>query len=82
MTEYCTKDWLIRYLAEELDLDERLEYLFHLDECLDCWGAVYSATKAKHPHYYKMSARQLKISEKELRKLESPPPSEEVVEVA
>jgi len=73
MTEYCNKKWLIRYLTEELDLDEQLEYLFHLDECLECWESVYTATKAKHPHFYKMSARQLKISERELRKLETGP---------
>ncbi len=81
MTEYCNKTWLIRYLSEELDLDEQLEFLFHLDECLDCYESLYTATKAKHPHYYKMSARQLKISERELQKLESPA-SQEIVEVA
>ena len=81
MTEYCNKRWLTRYISEELDLDEQLEYLFHLDECLDCYESLYTATKAKHPHYYKMSARQLKISERELQKLESPA-SQEIVEVA
>ncbi len=83
MSKFCNREWLIRYLSDKLVLDEKLEYLFHLDECAHCWEAVYNATKAKHPHFYKMSARQLKLSEKELSSLESSESGQgEVFEVA
>lgn len=83
MTKYCNRAWLARFQAEELELDDRLEFLYHLDECPRCWEAVYSATKAKHPHYYKISARKMKLSEKELRRIEAASRSrEEVFEVA
>lgn len=72
MPVYCNKKNPIRYLKEEMDLDEKLTFLFHLDTCSNCWEAVYNATKAEHPHYYKVKARRIKqLSEKELRKLDT-----------
>ncbi len=82
MTVYCDRKQRARYLAGDMELDERLEFLFHLDDCEHCWGAVYSATKDNHPHYYKTKGRKLKISERELQKLESPVKQEEALDVA
>ncbi len=79
MSETCNRKLLSGYLADQLDLEERLDFLFHLDSCPRCWEEVYSATKARHPHYYKNSSRQLKMSERELKRLER---TEEVFEVA
>lgn len=80
MTDYCDRLWLARYLRSELELEEKLDYLYHLDVCPDCWEKVYSATKATHPHYYKMSARQIKVTERDLARMELK--EEEIIEVA
>lgn len=59
----CDRRYLAAYLAQRLDEDRRLEFLLHLDECPRCWEAVYAATKAEHPHYYKSRSKKAKKSQ-------------------
>ena len=37
----CNFDKLVLYLDKELDLDEQLNVLLHIDECFPCREAVY-----------------------------------------
>jgi hypothetical protein len=56
-----------------------------LDACPRCWEAVYNATKAEHPHFYKAPSKKSRLaSELELKALEKPKKieSEEIFEVA
>lgn len=79
----CDRKIVRDFLAEQLQEDERLDFLFHLDNCPHCWEAVYNGTKAAHPHFYKRASGKAKLSEAELKKLgiESDV-KEEVFEVA
>ena len=43
---------LIAFLLKRLNLDDRLELLFHLEECRRCRDVVYYGVKAQHAHYY------------------------------
>jgi hypothetical protein len=62
----CDREMLSGYLANRLELEDQLDFLAHVDTCTHCWDAVYNATKAKHPHYYKSTSRQVKLSRQEL----------------
>ncbi|MGH9339203.1 MAG: hypothetical protein ACRD1R_06360 [Acidobacteriota bacterium] len=73
----CNRRTLSHFLSDRLEIEDKLGFLFHLDHCSKCWDAVYNAVKATHPHYYKTTSRRLKISERELKKLDI-----EAVEVA
>ena len=66
----CDRELVSRFLSQQLEEDERLNFLFHIDNCLSCWEEVYSAEKAKHPHYYKKPPKRSRTTEKELRLLE------------
>jgi len=81
MSEQCNRKRLAAYLANKLELEERLDLLFHLDHCIQCWEEVYNAQKAQHPHYYRQSSRAVKISDKELQKIDTGV-EEELIEVA
>jgi hypothetical protein len=37
-----------------------------VDGCAHCWDEVYNATKAQHPHFYKSTSRQVRLSRREL----------------
>ena len=67
---------LLAFLATSSTWDEKLEFLEHLEECKQCWGEVYNARKNEHPHYYKKTSRRLKVTEKELAKLNGVPAEE------
>lgn len=41
----CSFDKLVRYLDRQLDLDEKLELLEHLDECDMCREAIYHISR-------------------------------------
>lgn len=69
LTEICDTRVVARFLNNELELDPKLDFLEHLEECKQCWGEVYNARKKEHPHYYKKTSRRLKVTEKELAKL-------------
>ena len=71
LTEICDRRVVARFLDNKLDLDQKLEFLKHLEDCKQCWGEVYKARKNEHPHYYKKTSRRLKVTEKELAKLNS-----------
>lgn len=75
----CNRTLIKGFLANNLGEEERLDFLFHLDNCVTCWEEVYNATKATHPHYYKNSSRKVKVSKRDLGDFED---SEKVSEVA
>jgi hypothetical protein len=76
----CNREIIAGYLSDQLELEDKLDFLFHVDKCSHCWEEIYNATKALHPHYYKKgNSRQVKLSERELRVLEQ---ADEVFEVA
>ena len=79
ITDNCKRELLLGFLHGELDVDDCLEFLEHVENCTRCWGEVYNAEKNKHPHYYKTKS-QLKLSEKEIREFESK--EKAIVEVA
>ena len=60
MSELCNRELLLGYLADDLDLEEQLEFLLHVDECGRCRREVYDARKAQHPHFYKPITRKRK----------------------
>ncbi|MFB3905903.1 MAG: zf-HC2 domain-containing protein [Acidobacteriota bacterium] len=76
----CNRELLSGYLANQLSLEDQLDFLTHVDSCSHCWDEVYNATKSKHPHYYKSSSRQVKVSRQDLGEDEAF--REEVFEVA
>jgi len=76
-TEICNRQTVVGFLCNELDLDEKLDFLDHLQECKQCWTEVYNARKNEHPHYYKKTTRRLKVTEKELAQLDGTASSEE-----
>lgn len=80
----CDRQQLAGFLRNQLDEDDKLDFLFHLDNCTNCWEEVYNVTKAAHPHYYKNSSRKVKLSRKELASIdtEEEQADEEVFEVA
>ena len=79
----CDRVSLGRFLRRELDEDDRLDFLFHLDNCSDCWQEVYNAEKATHPEFYKKPPARSRVLEKELQRLErSDQEEDEIVEVA
>lgn len=53
----CDRILLAGFLRDQLEENDRLNFLFHLDDCTTCWDAVYDATKASHPHFYKRPTR-------------------------
>ena len=75
-TEICNRQTVVRFLCNELDLDEKLDFLDHLQECKQCWTEVYNARKNEHPHYYKKTTRRLKVTDKELAQLNGAASSE------
>jgi len=57
MSEQCNRDLLLGYLSEDLELEEQLEFLLHVDSCNRCRREIYDARKAQHPHFYKALTR-------------------------
>ncbi len=66
----CDRGLLARFLSDKLDVDEKLSFFSHLEDCPECWDEVYNAVRAQHPHYYKTKSK-LKVSEKEIKEFES-----------
>ena len=60
----CDKGKLLAFLSNQLELDDQLEFLLHLDRCAACWNELYSATKAEHPHYYQTGSKRTKAVKK------------------
>ena len=66
MTRSCDRAKLGSFLSDQLELDDRLEFLTHVESCADCWNELYSATKAQHPHYYQTGSKRTKAARKQL----------------
>jgi len=84
-TELCNRKTLARFIQNQLDEDDRLDFLIHLDNCPNCWEAVYSASKASHPQYYKRPINTSRFADIDLSALDSPAATEKdegVFEVA
>lgn len=62
----CNHERLVGFLSNQLDIEEKLDFLFHLEECGRCWDGLYVAVKAQHPHFYRSATRRVKISEREM----------------
>ena len=60
MPEQCNRDLILGYLSEDLDLEEQLDFLLHVDSCDRCRREIYDARKAQHPHFYKAITRRRK----------------------
>ena len=76
----CNRRLLNRFLTDKLDVDDKLHFLSHVEECAECWDEVYNSVKAQHPHYYKTTGRRVKISDKEIEQFEEK--EKKVTEVA
>jgi len=76
-TQHCKRDTLVRYLQNRLEEDDTLDFLIHLDECPNCWEAVYTATKASHPHFYKRALKASRLAEIDLRGVDNSESGEE-----
>ncbi len=53
----CNREQLIPFLSNKLDVEDKLDFLSHLENCSQCWDLVYNSIKAQHPHYYKSTPR-------------------------
>ena len=67
----CNKTRIAQFLAGQIGLDDKLALLLHLDDWPRCWAEIYDGVKAQHLHYYKASARRMKLSQKELNRIQS-----------
>ena len=76
----CHRRLLKRFLTDQLDVEDKLRFLSHVEECAECWDEVYNSVKAQHPHYYKTTGRRVKISDKEIEQFEEK--EKKVTEVA
>ena len=76
----CNRKLLQRFLTDKLDVDGKLSFLSHVEECTECWDEVYNSVKAQHPEYYKSTGRRVRISDKEIKQFEEK--DKQVTEVA
>jgi hypothetical protein len=44
----CDRRRIAGFLENTLSLDDKLEFLMHLDTCAACWNQIYVATKAQY----------------------------------
>ncbi len=70
-TKKCNRELLVGFLTDRLDIDERLDLLAHVDDCARCWEEIYNARKSEHPHYYKTGKRQVRINDRDLKKIDT-----------
>lgn len=54
MSLACSQKSVERYLANRLNVVDKLAFLLHVEECRACWDAVFHATRAQHPHFYRV----------------------------
>ena len=71
LTENCKREQIVGFLTNRLDIDDRLEFLDHVETCTHCWEEIYNARKSEHPHFYKRSSRQVKLSDSELKRIDA-----------
>jgi hypothetical protein len=53
MNERCNQNDVLDYIADTMELEEKLDFLLHVDHCTRCRYEIHQITKAQHPHYYK-----------------------------
>ncbi len=63
----CNRRLLKGFLSNQLDVDGKLSFLDHVEECNECWDEVYHSVKAQHPHYYKSPGRRVKVRHKDVQ---------------
>lgn len=80
-TAACNRQSLAAFIKNQLGEDDRLDFLIHVDSCTYCWEAVYAATKAAHPHYYK-KGKTAKLADLEVSPVVMDEAEEGVFEVA
>ncbi len=44
----CDRKRISGFLGDTLDLDDKLEFLMHLDTCSTCWNQIYAAMKTQY----------------------------------
>ncbi len=71
LTDRCNRQHIAGFLSNQLNVDEQLEFLEHIETCVQCWEEIYNARKNEHPHFYKRTSRQVKISESELKRIDT-----------
>ena len=71
LTDDCKREQIVGFLMNRLDIDEKLECLEHVQGCNQGWSEIYNARKSEHPHYYKRTTRQVKLSDSELKKIDA-----------
>ncbi len=48
----CSREFLLRLLKRQLDLDDQLDLFDHLDGCEDCRRAIYQMSKDRDRSLY------------------------------
>ena len=66
----CDQNQMQAYLDNELNEDDLLDFLLHLDECQMCRSILYLSIKGTHDHYYRKSPnKRLEREMKEISKM-------------
>jgi hypothetical protein len=53
MNNGCNQNDVLNYIADTMELEEKLDFLLHVDGCSRCRYEIHQITKAQHPHFYK-----------------------------
>jgi hypothetical protein len=56
MNNGCNQNDVLDYIADTMELEEKLEFLLHVDSCNRCRYEIHQLIKAQHPHFYKPAA--------------------------
>lgn len=68
----CEESQIEGYLNNQLNDEDLLDFLIHLDECKSCREVLYAEMKGSHDHYYrKKSSKKLEKEIRELSKIEN-----------
>jgi Putative zinc-finger len=63
----CNLNLMQAYLKNELNEDDLLDFLMHLDECEMCKAILYQSIKGTHDHFYRKAPN--KRLEKEMKEI-------------
>ena len=64
----CSRRKLIAFAEGRMELDEKLDTLYHLDHCQKCWDDLYLIRKSKNGRLYSRKTRS--YSEADIKALE------------
>lgn len=77
----CSRRKLIAFAEGRMDLDEKLDVLYHLDRCQKCWDDLYLIRKSKNGQLYSRRTRNYTEADiKALEKESTPVEDEEMSE--